>query len=100
MNVYIELARKHYRIIILIVITLVLCFLSLSVYDIFSSSFEASIAANQLNDSISEYSIIQKIIIGDAIPILITVFWTVIIFILSMPLIEDVFNRVSKGGAE
>jgi len=65
------------------------------VYRMFSAAFEASVATNQVNDSIVEYSMVQKIVVWGMFPTTINVIFLVILLFCLYPTVHDLIKRVS-----
>lgn len=62
------------------------------IYDTFRTSFEASIAASQLKDSVVEYSLIQKMIYSDLAPNVINLTFGILIILCLTPAIKNLIN--------
>jgi len=69
---------------------------ALGAYGTFASSFEASLAVGQLNDSIVEYSLIQKVIVGNLIPSVIIFITALLMTLFLAPLVKSILNESTK----
>lgn len=80
-----------------IVVLIVLWRVFSNTYKTFTASFEAGIAPAQVNDSILQYSLIQKIMYGDLFPFLINLSFLVLIILCLWPIVRsrDIFNKNS-----
>lgn len=74
----------------------VLWIITSNIYSTFRASFEASVAVNQLKDSIIQYSIVQKVLYGNLGPNIINGIFFVLIILCLIPTVKDVI-RFAKG---
>lgn len=71
--------------------------ITIHTYNVFRGAFEASIAVNQVEDSVIQYSLIQQLINNDMAGTLITSVFFVMIVMVILPFIYDLFLIAFKA---
>lgn len=91
-----SLFKEHKLGISMSVVVTLITIIGLNVYDTFRSSFEASVATGQANDSIVEYSLIQKLVVSNLGDTLIVGIGALFAILLIFPTIIDAVKKPNQ----